>query len=454
MEKLLLSDIAAAIGCEYNGDDEATSFICSDSRAVTPGCIFVALSGESFDGHDYIGAALEQGAVMAVVMRDNEKWQPEKLFRVKDTRQAMLDIAGLYRHQMKIPVVAVTGSVGKTTTKEMIACVTSAGFKTLKTEANLNNEIGLSQTIYGITSGHEAAVLEMGMDGPGQIAPLSRAAAPNVGVLTNIGVSHLEALGSRENILREKLDITAGMPDDATLIINADDDLLATVELPRLRLMSYGINNPAAMVRAEALSCFSTHTAFRIRYNGMRYDASIPAMGEHNVYNALAAFCVGCALGIEPHRALAALRDYKPTGMRQRVVTHCGYTVVEDCYNASPDSMKAALKTLGSLNAAGKRIAILSDMLELGKLEDEAHREVGRASAECKIDLLYCTGKLSRLICEGAKAAGLQNAFWFKDKPTLFAALKKELCEEDICWVKASRGMHLEEVLEMIYKSN
>jgi len=453
MEQLLLRDIAVALNLEYSGN-KAIAYICSDSRAVTPGCLFVALSGERFDGHDYVTKALEQGAAMAVVMQDNAAWPQAQILRVEDTRQAMLDIAGLYRCKMNIPVVAVTGSVGKTTTKEMIACVVSAGFKTLKTEANLNNEIGLSQTIYGITREHEAAVLEMGMDGPGQIAPLSRSAAPNVGVLTNIGVSHFEALGSRENILREKLDITAGMSDGATLVINIDNDMLANVNVPRLKLMSYGVNNPAAMVRAEGLACFSTHTTFRIYYNGMRYDASIPAMGEHNVYNALAAFCVGCALGIEPHRALATLRDYKPAGMRQKVVTHCGYTVVEDCYNASPDSMVVAMKTLGNLKVAGKRIAILGDMLELGKLAEQAHCEVGAAAAKYGVDMLYCTGSLAQLICKGAQNAGMQNAFWFESKEELFAALKPNLAEEDLCWVKASRGVHLEEVLTMIYKSN
>ncbi|MCL2069289.1 MAG: UDP-N-acetylmuramoyl-tripeptide--D-alanyl-D-alanine ligase, partial [Oscillospiraceae bacterium] len=345
MEKISLRDITLAVGCgEYNTDCIIEK-ISTDSRDITPGCLFIALEGDRFDGHDYVAEVLGRGAVCVIVQKDNQDWPRDKILRVENTRRAYLEIAALYRRQRDVKIAAVTGSVGKTTTKEMIACAVSAQYPTHKTQENLNNEIGVSQTILGITDEHRAAVLELGMDGPGQIEPLSRAAAPDIAVITNIGIAHIEAFANgRKGILHEKMSIAAGVPENGTLILNADNDLLW--EWIRRRnseethgqgrnLITYGIENRDAQVYAEAVRSFSTHTTFEIRYNGRRYDAQIPTMGTHNVYNALAAFCVCLALEGEPHRAIAALRDYKPAGMRQKIVTHCGFTVVEDCYNAS-----------------------------------------------------------------------------------------------------------------------
>jgi UDP-N-acetylmuramoyl-tripeptide--D-alanyl-D-alanine ligase len=456
MEKILLHDIAHAIGCPVGGlPDAVIEKISTDSRALSPGCLFIALTGENFDGHNYVAEVLAKGAVCAVVMQDNPDWPGDKILRVKDTRAAYLAIAGLYRRQRDVKVVAVTGSVGKTTTKEMIACAVSAQCKTHKTQENLNNEIGLSQTILGITGKHRAAVLEIGMDGPGQLEPLARAARPDIAVVTNIGVAHIEAFpDGQEGIAREKLSIAGGVPDGGVLLLNADDRRLKTVKMPRLKIITYGMENKHAMVRAEAVRCFSTHTTFELRYNGRRYDAQIPTMGAHNVYNALAAFAVCMALDGEPHRAIAALRDYKPAGMRQKIVTHCGFTVVEDCYNASPDSMAAALATLGGIDTNGKRIMIMSDMLELGALAGKAHYDVGKLAAKSGIDMLLCTGELSKQIHKGATANDMENTYHFDTKEELFAAIEPILWEEDVVWLKASRGMQLEEVLGMIYRSN
>ena len=455
MEKMLLCDIITAIGCSGSGDGIVIQKISTDSRDIPDGCLFIALAGDKFDGHNYVTEALNKGAVRAVVMKEGV-WPEDKILRVQDTRQALLDIAGLYRKQREVKIVGVTGSVGKTTTKEMIACAVSAEYRTHKTFENLNNEIGVPQTILGITDEHQAAVLEMGMDAPGQIAYLSRSAVPDVAVVTTIGTAHIENFPEtgRQGILREKLDIAAGMTDGSALILNLDNDLLQTVEMPRLKLMTYGIENPKAMVRAEAVRCFSTHTTFEIRYNGKRYDAQIPTMGVHNVYNALASFCVVTALELEPHRAIAALRDYKPAGMRQKIVTHCGFTVVEDCYNSSPDSMAAALTTLGELDTRGRRIMVMSDMLELGEIGPEEHYKAGEIAAKSGVDMLLCTGELSRQAYAGATERGMKQAWCYETKEELFSALKEILWEEDICWFKASRGMKLEEILKMIYKSN
>jgi UDP-N-acetylmuramoyl-tripeptide--D-alanyl-D-alanine ligase len=446
-----LLEISKAIGSDFKTDAEITH-ISTDTRDMTPGSLFVALTGENFDGHRFIDEAFEKGAAFAVSMQAGE-WDKDRVLLVKDTRQAYLDIARLHRQKLGTLIVGVTGSVGKTTTKEMTARVLGARYMTLKNEANLNNEIGLSSTILKLNEAYEAAVLEMGMDGPGQIRKLARAALPDIGVITNVGVSHLEAFGSRENILREKLGLVSGMADGKTLILNADNDLLGAVLIPRLNVIHYGIDDLSSPIRAENITEFSTHTNFEAFYDGNRFDAQIPVAGRHNVYNALAAFSVGLRLGIPPQNALAALKNYRPAGMRQNIVVHNSYTVVEDCYNASPDSVHAALETLGKLKCDGRRIAVLSDMLELGGVAEKAHYDMGRVCAANGVDYLLCTGDLARGYFDGAKAAGMKNAAHYKDQDALFEAVKELVAPGDICWFKASRGMKLEKVIERLYNT-
>lgn len=449
MVPLSIGEIAAVIGADFAGDFQIDA-VSTDTRELPQGCLFLALKGESFDGHRFIKQALESGARCAIAMQDGD-YPADKVLRVPDTRKALLQIAGLYRRKLGIKVVGITGSVGKTTTKELVACVLESTFHTLKTAANLNNEVGLPKTILQLEESHRAAVLEMGMDAPGQIRPLAQCAAPDVGIITSIGVSHLESMGTRENILAEKLDICAGIADGGTLILCGDNDLLRTVNIPRLNVVFYGVDNGEAAVCAGHLREFSTHTTFEIQYNGKRYDAQIPCMGRHNVCNALAAFCAGIALGVQPPDAIAALKNYRPAGMRQNIVVHNSYTVVEDCYNASPDSMRAALETLGRLPCDGRRIAVLSDMLELGAIAREAHYEAGLLAARNGIDLLLCTGELAAGYAEGAKADGLQ-AEHFPTQEALFETLKSLLTAGDVVWFKASRGMKLEQVISRIYK--
>jgi len=451
MKPLSIQKIAARIGAEYRGGDAMVGGVSTDSRSTAPGCLFVALTGDRFDGNDYVAGALEGGARWAVAQRVPEGCDPERVLLVPDGREALLGIAQLYRESLEVQVIGITGSVGKTTTKEMTACVMEAGFSTWKTPLNLNNEIGVSQTILQLEESHRAAVLEMGMDGPGQMAPLSRCARPDAAIITNIGVSHLQQMGSREGILREKLDITAGMHERAPLLLNADDELLSTVQLRR-PVLRYGIDAADAAVRALHIKEFSTHTTFEILYNESRFDAQIPCMGRHNVYNALAAFLAGATFGIEPAAAISALKSYVPAGMRQRVVPHGEFTVVEDCYNAAPDSMAAALRTLGGLTCGGRRIAVLSDMLELGEIGREAHYEAGATAADCGVDALLCTGPLSAEIRRGAAEAGMEQAQYFESKEALFGRLKELIGPGDVVWFKASRGMKLEQVIELVYQ--
>lgn len=452
MEKLSIGEIARAVGAEFAGAECLIEEISTDSRHIPENCLFIALKGDKFDGHDYIDYALEHGAAFAVSMNAQSPQNPRVLY-VTDTRRALLAIAGLYRKLLGLTVVGVTGSVGKTTTKEMAACVLESTCRAYKSDQNQNNEIGLSKTILQLNKSHEAAVVEMGMDGPGQIAPLAKTAAPDVGVVTNIGVSHIQAFGSRENIFKEKLSITQGMPDGAYLVLCGDDDLLKTVREPRLNVLFYGIDDKSCPVRAEHITEFSTHTVFEIVYGQNRFDAQIPCMGRHNVYDALAAFSVGLCLSIPPQVSIAALKNYRPAGMRQKIVVHNSYTVVEDCYNASPDSMRAALETLGKLKCDGKRIAVLSDMLELGAIAEESHREMGRAAAHGNIDYLLCTGTLSKEYAAAARESGMENAAHYETQEQLFEAIRELLRPSDVIWFKASRGMKLEQVIAKLYET-
>jgi len=447
MEAVKLSLLAAAMGAATNLEADITH-ICTDTRKLTPGCLFVALKGENFDGHRFVKAALEQGAVAAVVHQPVEDVEEEKLLEVMDTQDALLDMASVYRDRFpELKLIAVTGSVGKTTTKDFIACVVSAGYNTHKTEGNQNNEIGVPATVYGITKEHGAAVVEMGMQGLGEILDLTLALHPTMGVITNIGVSHIERLGSRENILQAKLELCEGLEDGAPLFLCGDNDLLATVQQPRLDVIFYGVENPACAIRGGEIKEEGDSTSFVIMAEGQQWPAVIPCVGRHNVLNALAAFGIGRKLGIPAEKCIQALRDYQPSGMRQHVVRCGGVTIVEDCYNASPDSMQAALTTLKTYPCSGRRIAVLADMLELGEIAEQSHLQVGQLAAECA-DALYCYGQLGKLYAVGAGQNGGHGVCWFEDKADLAEALCCDVQQGDVVWAKASRGMKLEEALQ------
>ncbi|WP_101910856.1 UDP-N-acetylmuramoyl-tripeptide--D-alanyl-D-alanine ligase [Marasmitruncus massiliensis] len=448
MEKLTMAEIAQAVGAAGGFAGEITE-LSTDSRNIPQGCLFVALAGEWFNGHDYLADALKNGAAFAVA-HERRDYGSDNVLYVKNTQDALMAIGRLYRSKFQIHCVGITGSVGKTTTKDMIAEVVSSAFRTLKTEGNLNNEIGLPKTLFRLDPSYEAAVIEMGMQGLGEIAALAAVAQPQVGVITNIGVSHIERLGSRENILKAKLELADTLPDGAPLILCGDNDLLKTVRLPRLNVLLYGIENPDCTFLAKDIRENVTETSFILCYNSNRTPVSIPCVGRHNVLNALAACAVGTVLGIPPETCVGALKNYAPSGMRQKIVPFCGYTVVEDCYNASPDSMKAALSTLSAYPCGGRRVAVLGDMFELGEIAPQAHREVGEFAIKNDADFLFAYGKMARYYKQGAIDAGGESEL-YQDKDVLAAALKAYLRPGDVVWFKASRGMHLEEVLQSLY---
>lgn len=463
MTPMPLEEICRAIGSDKIVRGVVTG-VSTDTRRLPEGCVFVAIRGERFDGHEFVTQAIAHGASWAVVDHDcaAEPQDKQKLLIVPDTKQAYIDIAGAYRARFSPHCVGVTGSVGKTTTKDMIATALSAGFCTLKTQGNLNNEIGLPETLMNLTEKHEAAVVEMGMQGLGEIARLCRAARPAVGVITNIGVSHMQQLGSRENILKAKLELAQSLEDGAPLVICGDDDMLSTVSFPRLNVMKYGLDSENYDMFARDLNENSTGCSFTAVYNekdngkiaGTReIPVELPCIGIHNVKNALAALLVGITLGLDPQKCAAALLGYEASDLRQHIVKKNGNVFVEDCYNASPDSMNAALTTLGKYPCEGIKIAVLGDMLELGELSDKAHFDVGVTAAKKGVDLLLCYGDLARGYGEGAGSAeGAKKtaSLFFKSLDALRDELRDQLRENpgSVVWIKGSRGMHLERLLE------
>lgn len=445
MENLKLSEIADACGGVFNKDCVING-VCIDTRKITDGCLFICIKGERFDAHQFAQEALDKGA--AAVMIHSDVSVNGNYVKVADTSKALLDLGAYYRSKFKLHLVGLTGSVGKTTTKEFTYLVASAKYNAIKTLGNLNNEIGLPQMLFQIDGQTQAAVIEMGMNHFGEIHRLSTAAKPTIALITNVGTSHIENLGSREGILKAKLEILDGLPKGATLLLNGDNDMLSSVKRDDYNIVFYGIDN--GDFKAENIVQKDGATAFDIVYFNQRQSVVIPTIGIHNVYNALSAFAVGYYLDVDSQAAADALAAYIPEGMRQRSVRLGGVTFIEDCYNASVDSMKAAISALAD-TVCNKKIAVLSDMLELGAYSEQAHAEVGKMAADAGIDYLLTVGEQSRYTYESAKTCGIENAFHFSTKEELADTLLELLETEDAVVFKASRGMRLEEVIHNVY---
>ena len=425
--------------------------VVTDSRKVEPGCVFVCFPGERVDGHDYAAGAYRSGAEYIIANHPVEGVPADRTVIVPDSGKAMIRMASNYRMLFNPRMIGVTGSVGKTTTKEFCYAVLSAFGKTLKTEGNQNNDIGVPNTLFRLTDDTEYAVVEMGMDHAGEIERLTRCARPSAGIITMIGVSHLENLGTRENILKAKLEICTGLPDGAPLALNADNDLLPTASIPsRLRPVWFGIDAANADVRAVDVVTGANGTTFKIidtQYG--TFDAAIPTAGIHTVYDALAAYAAATRLGLDAARCTAALATYRTTGMRQHIVEKGGITFIEDCYNANPDSMKAALAMFKEFPCK-RRFALLGDMLELGDLSREAHEELGRLAAESDLYCLVTYGEQAKRTAVVAAAKG-QKTLHANNYREAADALLNRIQPGDALLVKASRGMALEKALEIFY---
>lgn len=424
--------------------------VVTDSRKVAPGCVFVCFPGERVDGHTFAAGAYRDGAAYIVANHPVDGVPAERTVIVPDSALAMVRMASNYRMLFSPRIIGVTGSVGKTTTKEFCYAVLSAFGNTLKTEGNQNNDIGVPNTLFRLEAATEYAVVEMGMDHAGEIARLSRCVRPSAGIITTIGVSHLENLGTRENILKAKMEICTGLPDGAPLVLNADNDLLPTAQIPsRLQAVWFGIEQDAD-VRAKDIVMQGEGTAFTIVDKAYgTFAAHIPTVGQHTVYDALSAYAAATRLGLDPATCAAALANYQTTGMRQHIVQKGGVTVIEDCYNASPDSMKAALSVLQSLPNA-RKIALLGDMLELGAASEEGHRQTGEWAAEAGVDVLIAYGPHSAAMAQAAQTKGVTTVHCQTAQEVL-QCLEQFVQPGDALLAKASHAMQLEDLLQAYY---
>lgn len=442
--------VEACRGELLSGDPETKiTGVSTDTRTLQQGDLFFALTGESSDGHKFLADALSRGASGVVVSR---KVESQRLaIRVDDTLMALGDLAAFYRSKFTPVVVGVTGSVGKTTTKEMIAAVAAANGPVLKSAGNFNNEIGVPLTLLELSPKHKTAVIEMAMRGPGQIDYLGRMARPSIGVITNIHMSHIELLGSLDAIADAKSELLDSLPPDGTAILNADDDYFDYLKRrANARVISFG-ESEAADVRAVSAGLDSKGCcAFEVRTPTGSFDVRIPVPGEHNIKDALAAIAVGEVLGIRHESMREALASYSPPEKRSNVIpTRSGVVVVDDTYNASPASVLSALKTLKMMEG-GRKIAVLGDMLELGEHALSAHLEVGRAAKENGVDVLVAVGQLAKLISRGARDAGLpvESVSEYEDSWQAARELPAKLRERDVVLVKGSRAMKMERVVE------
>lgn len=436
-------------GIISKGECSFVTGVTTDSRQAGPGELFIPLAGERFDGHDFIMQAFENGACAALTHRDGIDPAGRPLIRVGDTLAALRDLAAYYRSKFNIPFVGITGSVGKTSTKDMVACVLRSRFNVLATSGNLNNEIGVPLTIFGLDGNHEAAVVEMGMSGSGEISRLTAIVKPAVAIITNIGMAHIEKLGSRQNILKAKLEILEGLDSDGLVVLNWDDNLLNGVKsLLTHRTVSYGLEEGADYRAGSINSNGEGGMDFELTMEGLSYDVHLPAPGVHNVYNALAAVAAGRGLGVPMADIIRGISEYKPGKMRMNILAAGRIKVINDAYNAGPQSMKAALDVLEEIGAAGGRIAVLGDMLELGGWAREAHIEVGRYAAGKRLDRLVTVGPNAEYIAKGAAEAGFpgERIACFSDNEEAAAFLEEMLQNGDTVLIKGSRGMRMEEL--------
>jgi UDP-N-acetylmuramoyl-tripeptide--D-alanyl-D-alanine ligase len=423
--------------------------LCMDSREKAKGVVFWPIKGARFDAHQFVNQMEKDGALMSIVNQEAVEQNTFTMYApVDDTTKALLKLAKGYQRRFKVKKVAITGSNGKTTTKEMTKAVLSMKFNTHATAGNFNNHIGVPMTLFQLKHSHEAAVVEMGTSGPDEIRPLSLATEPDVAVITNIGASHLERLGDLDGVFREKITIRDGLRKGGTLILNADDPRLCKVKSTRnVKVLTFGMNH--GVIRPEKLvwnddSCADFYVG--------RTHIVLNVPGTHNLYDALAAIAVGKTFGIPMTAVAKALSNYRATNMRMEFKKANGFKIVSDCYNANPSSTKMALQTIGNMKTTGKRIAVLGDMLELGKESANMHAQIGALVPEMNFDLLLTVGKDARNYVKGAKSRGMKAVFHFDSVQEIIEFLGDIVSEGDIFLVKGSRGMHMEQVVEALLK--
>jgi len=448
--KLKISEIVkASQGKLLCGDENTTvTAFSTDSRNVKKGTMFVPIKGENIDSHIYIDSVFENGAA-ASFTEEMTTLGDNPVVLVDDNRLALQKTAAYYRSQFNIPVIGITGSAGKTSTKEMVAQALSAKFNVLKTAKNQNSQVGVPVTVCGIKKEHEVAVVEMGISMPGEMARIAAVVKPNFAIVTNIGVSHIEYLKSRENIMAEKLHIADYIKSNGILFVNGDDDLLETLQKNgKHKVVTFGVGANCDC-RAGEFNETEKGTFFSCSFKGENVQIFVPAFGVHNIRNALVSFAVARTLGVDSEGAIRAIGAYKTPSRRQEIIKTDDIWVIDDSYNASPDSMRGAVEILANHKAEGKKIAVLADMLELGDTAEKEHFSIGEFAAENKIDYLVGIGELSKFIVDGFNG---KNSRHFNGNSEAVAYLKEVLQAGDTVLVKGSRGMKTDEIVSALTK--
>lgn len=453
MKNLTLENITSVCGGTYFGPADVLNreitAVTTDSRVIEEGCLFVPIVGERVDAHKFIPDVMTKGALVTLSERILEN-ADFPYIKVESTLQAVKDLAEFYLQQLNIPVVGITGSVGKTSTKEVIASVLKEKYNTLKTQGNFNNELGLPLTVFRLRDEHEIAVLEMGISDFGEMSRLAKIARPNTSVITNIGTCHLENLRDRDGVLKAKTEVFAYLKENGTIILNGDDDKLATVEESNgIRPVFFGMDEKHPVYADEIESLGLKGMMCRIHIGGDTFKVHVPMPGKHMVYNALAAAAVGKTYGLSNEQICRGIETLEAISGRFKMIETEQFLIVDDCYNANPMSMKASLDVLQ--DGAGRRVAILGDMGELGENEAALHEEVGEHAGNCRIDVCICVGTLCKNMAAKAKETNPElTVIYEADRESLLKNLSSYVQAGDTILVKASHFMHFEEVVKAL----
>ena len=451
MEKMTISELSNLLGKTWTGEDGEIHSICTAPRDIQPNCAMLNFKNDQYDMSDYVDEAMKQGASVIISKTQIGDYP---CIVVDDIKKTFDLIGQYYKKKYRVHTVGVTGSTGKTTAKEMIYSVLSEHYNTLKTGGSANSPYAATKIMLKITPETEAVVLEMGMSQKGVISRISQIVAPDIAVITNIGFSHIQYLKSQERILQAKLEILHGMSDDGHVLLNIDDKILSTVDYLTQKTISFSIRDRSADYYADNIVLKETGISFDIVHGDCRVKATLNCFGEHNIYNALAAYIVGKLYGIPEIEILEGIGKFRTSGVRQNIFVHDDVTVIADCYNAAPDSMETAFNMLSSLkkNAGGRDIAVLADMLELGDLSVELHQRVGQAANQHGFDYVLCYGVLSQYIADEISNPKTR-AIFMREKESLVDFLSNNIRPYDRILFKGSNKMNLEEVIKKVFEN-
>lgn len=459
LEKLVVSEILEATGGELLRGSAAADVTgaSTDTRLIKAGDVFFALRGEKSDGHLYVPDALKAGA-SGVVVADGMSVPIDSsgfVIKVDDPLWSLGELAAYYRSKFEVRTVGVTGSVGKTTTKEMLASILEQKWRVLKNNANFNNEIGVPLTLFQLDSRHDVAVVEMAMRGLGEIRRLARIAKPSVGIVTNVGISHIERLGSQSAIAEAKSELLEELPSDGLAVINAEDGYFTVLKHHcKCRIISFGTCKWADVIGTRVRSGNDGRYSFVLFVEGIgAIPIKLPVLGYHNVYNALAAAAAAVGMGLDLETIRQGLESFTQPMMRMELITSKdGFAILNDTYNASPASVVSALKTLASMRKYKRKIAVLGDMLELGDYSHKAHRDIGSVVVKNGIDMLVTVGPLAKVIAEGAVESGFPKTalLSYADSSEAAHALAGRFSQGDVILIKGSRGVKMDEIVRVL----